>query len=399
MTSRASAPLVSVVMPAYNVAWCVRRAVDSVLAQTFAPRELIVVNDGSTDAHARRACGLRRRHQGHRSGESRHVRGPQRGNTAGPWHICCISRCGRLVASRQARAPDRADAATPRDRVLLDRGPGRGPGGALLNLWQCPGENANILETLFAENAAIAGGCSAVVVRKELLDRVGLFDECLRGFEDPDLWIRLAAVSGYACIDEALAVILRREKSVSRNLDEMRAAALRSMRKNRPLLPIATAGPLLARLPRRRLHRLREGRLPRRARRRSQRRHAARPRAVADRSRPALPRTAQGLPAGETRLTMPTLDELVLVLAHTRRARSRSLWRRLRYAGARQVALRLHADRTPDDRGGPLALPALPRLFAGETVAVRVPDHRLPGLRGRRRLRRLASCSSRPASA
>ena len=75
------------------------------------------------------------------------------------------------------------------------------------------------------------------MVRKDLLNRVGLFDEDLRGFEDPDLWMRLAAVSGYACIDETLGVILRREKSVSRNLDAMRQAALRSMRKNRTLLP------------------------------------------------------------------------------------------------------------------------------------------------------------------
>ena len=28
-------PLVSVVIPAYNAAWCIRRAVDSVLAQDF----------------------------------------------------------------------------------------------------------------------------------------------------------------------------------------------------------------------------------------------------------------------------------------------------------------------------------------------------------------------------
>mgnify|MGYP003694201959 CR=1 FL=1 len=94
-------------------------------------------------------------------------------------------------------------------------------------------------------------------------DRVGLFDESLRGFEDPDLWMRLAAVSGYACIDETLAVILRREQSVSRNLDSMRVAALRSMRKNRALLTaVAAARPLLAQLPCRRLYRLCQTRVP-----------------------------------------------------------------------------------------------------------------------------------------
>ena len=114
--------------------------------------------------------------------------------------------------------------------------------GRLLNLWRCPNGSTEILATLFAQNAAIAGGCSAVMARRDLLDRVGLFDESLRGFEDPDLWMRLAAVSGYACIDETLAVILRRKQSVSRNLDSMRVAALRSMRKNRALLPPGLRG-------------------------------------------------------------------------------------------------------------------------------------------------------------
>jgi hypothetical protein len=46
----------------------------------------------------------------------------------------------------------------------------------------------------------------------------------------------------YACIDDTLAVIPRREKSVSRNLDSMRVAALRSMGKNRALLPARLRG-------------------------------------------------------------------------------------------------------------------------------------------------------------
>ena len=41
---------VSVVIPAYNAAHCLRDAVDSALSQTCPPREVIVINDGSTDA-------------------------------------------------------------------------------------------------------------------------------------------------------------------------------------------------------------------------------------------------------------------------------------------------------------------------------------------------------------
>jgi cellulose synthase/poly-beta-1,6-N-acetylglucosamine synthase-like glycosyltransferase len=43
-------PALSVVMPVYNVERYLRRAVDSVLSQSFGDLELILVNDGSTDA-------------------------------------------------------------------------------------------------------------------------------------------------------------------------------------------------------------------------------------------------------------------------------------------------------------------------------------------------------------
>lgn len=44
-----SRPSVSVVLAVYNAAWCIRRALDAAVAQTHAPLELIVCDDGSTD--------------------------------------------------------------------------------------------------------------------------------------------------------------------------------------------------------------------------------------------------------------------------------------------------------------------------------------------------------------
>ncbi len=40
---------VVVLMPIYNVAWCLARAMDSILQQSYADFELLIINDGSTD--------------------------------------------------------------------------------------------------------------------------------------------------------------------------------------------------------------------------------------------------------------------------------------------------------------------------------------------------------------
>ena len=47
------APLISIIMPVYNAGVLLHTAVESVLRQSFADFELLLVDDGSTDGSAR----------------------------------------------------------------------------------------------------------------------------------------------------------------------------------------------------------------------------------------------------------------------------------------------------------------------------------------------------------
>lgn len=58
-TSNAGRPAVSVIMPTYNRAYVLRRAIDSVFAQDFRDWELVVVDNGSTDETQALLAGIR----------------------------------------------------------------------------------------------------------------------------------------------------------------------------------------------------------------------------------------------------------------------------------------------------------------------------------------------------
>ncbi|MCZ2291213.1 MAG: glycosyltransferase [Burkholderiales bacterium] len=232
-----AAPVVSVVIPAYNAAWCVRKAIDSALAQDFRAHQIIVVNDGSTDdtLAVLRSYGEAIRIVDQRNGGMSNARNAGLRAARGEFVAFLDSddwwlpgKLGRQVELLRAR---------PELGFCSCAARVEDPQGRLLNHWECPRWDGSFLVHLFGSSADVPGSCSAVLARRALVEQVGAFDESLRGAEDPDLWIRLAAVSEYACVPEPGVVILRRPGSVSRNLNAMRDSTLRMLRKNRHLLP------------------------------------------------------------------------------------------------------------------------------------------------------------------
>jgi glycosyltransferase involved in cell wall biosynthesis len=233
---------VSVVIPAYNAAWCVGRAIDSVLAQTFRDVELIVVNDGSTDGTA----GVLARY----ASQIRIVTKPNGGlssarnagiHAATGEYVAFLDaddwwlphKLERQVAWMDAHRETVFCSGTV--RVVNARAEATGE-------WRCAACTGSTLEAIFSRNGYVAGSGSAVLARRDALVAAGGFDERLRSLEDVDMWMRLAARGRYHCLEEPLAVVEKRPDSMSRHLDVMRDAAMHVMRKNRALLPADKRG-------------------------------------------------------------------------------------------------------------------------------------------------------------
>ena len=234
--------LVSVIIPAYNAAGWVRRAIDSALAQQYEAREVLVVDDGSTDATPDILASY---------GESIRVLRQANGGLSSARNLGVDNARGEFLAFLDADDYWSPEKLVRQVRCMNDD-PGLGfcstrtrvvaPDGQPLGHWDCPRREGSILHALFLRHASIAGSGSSVLARRHLFHQAGLFDTGLRSLEDIDMWMRLAAVSEYACIEEPLTVIVKSADSMSGNLDVMRDSALRVMHKNRQLLPAADQG-------------------------------------------------------------------------------------------------------------------------------------------------------------
>ncbi|HEX4611592.1 MAG TPA: glycosyltransferase [Urbifossiella sp.] len=187
-------PAVSVVMPVYDAARFLRRAVASLQAQTFADWELLAVDDASRDASAALLDTLAAA-----DARVRVTRHPTNRGPAAARNTALAAARGELVAYLDADDefyPDhlaRAAALRARAAVLLfrynlvDERPGPGRGGLTTH---DPAARLHAVET---ETIGVPLG---VVHRRDLLARAGGFDEALgrhRGRdEDGDLWRRFA---------------------------------------------------------------------------------------------------------------------------------------------------------------------------------------------------------------
>jgi FkbM family methyltransferase len=209
-------PVVSVVLPVYNCPRYVGQAVESILAQTCADFELIVVDDGSEDE----TPDVVRRFTDPRI---RLVTQANRG-LAG-----ALNRGIELARGRYIARQDQDDVSFP-ERVakqvaFLDAHPRCALVGTWAEIWRGdertdrvhahPSDNANLKFQLLLNNPFVH---SSVMIRRAALDRVGAYstDPGRQPPEDYELWSRVAREFEVANLPEVLHIYREVEGSISR---------------------------------------------------------------------------------------------------------------------------------------------------------------------------------------
>lgn len=214
--------LVSVVIPAWNAAGYIGDAVGSVVAQTYPHVEVIVVDDGSTDAIVEVLAPYRDR--------IRYIRQENRGLSAArnrgineakgeflafldaddKWAPGKLSRQVELLGAEaefglvHTGVWNWDDATGECCVAVFPRAPFRGEfvDGCYARLFVCDGLTV-----------------SSVMLRRRCLEEIGLFDESIRRptVQDYDLWFRMARRFKFGYIDEPLVYYRRHAGNASKN--------------------------------------------------------------------------------------------------------------------------------------------------------------------------------------
>ena len=231
-------PLVSVVIPTFNRRAMLLKAIDSVLHQTYSPIELIIVDDGSDDG-THEACAGRndltyvRMNRGKPQTENSRLPKSFGTNGVSATRNTGIRRCADRAAP-QHQAPDRRSAerrARAEFIALLDsddlwqptkieeqiRYFEKNPEAMICQteeIWIRKGKRVNAKNIHKKYSGDIFNRClprcivspSAVMFKKALLEKVGMFDETFPVCEDYELWLRVASQFPVGLLPDPLTI-------------------------------------------------------------------------------------------------------------------------------------------------------------------------------------------------
>ncbi|MEP9379961.1 glycosyltransferase [Aquabacter sp. CN5-332] len=229
----AERPLVSVVIPCYNQGQFLREAIESVLAQTWRPLEVVVVDDGSVDCTPEVMAlfpGITaiRQANGGLSAARNTGLNASRGAFVTFLDADDLLLPNALAAGMEAleKHPDWAFV-WGGYRMVDSR-------GLALGEPSVPGVASRHYDLLLSRNYIAMH--ATVLYRRDALDRFGGFDISLLSCEDYDLYLRIARESTIGFHPNVVACYRRHDSNMSRNPDLMLSCALEVLNRQKPYL-------------------------------------------------------------------------------------------------------------------------------------------------------------------
>jgi glycosyltransferase involved in cell wall biosynthesis len=195
---------VSVVIPTFNRARKVRRAISSVLSQTHNHYEIIVVDDGSSDGTGSSLApfGDRIEYRAH-SANAGVSAARNSGIKAARYPLVTFLDSDdywlpeKLAVQVRFHEENPDAVASQTDEIWIRRGRRVNPGR----------RHRKPSGDIFVPSLKLClVSASAVMIRRPLCDEVGLFDESLPACEDYDLWLRIACRHPIHLIERPLVV-------------------------------------------------------------------------------------------------------------------------------------------------------------------------------------------------
>jgi len=194
---------ITVIIPTFNRSTFIHEAVDSVLAQSYQEFELIIIDDGSTDATPE----ILSRYKGHVSVITTEHRGPSAARNRG-----IEAAQGEFISFL-----DSDDLWLPDKLKVQINFFHTNPGTFVCQTeesWVRNGARVNQKKIHKKYSGWIFEHClprcivspSAVMIHKTVFDKVGLFDESMPACEDYDLWLRISPLYSICLIDKPLII-------------------------------------------------------------------------------------------------------------------------------------------------------------------------------------------------
>lgn len=220
---------VSVVIPVYNGAKFIAKAIDSVLAQTYPVHELIVVNDGSKDDTAsvleRYADRVKVVHIPNGGVSNARNTGIKlaTGDVIAFLDADDVWRNEKLSKQMAALAEYPEVGFTFCNFLTLNRNLAKEvPHFEHLTTRLSLNFQQPLMRSPLAVliEANVVGTCSNVIIRRSVLDQVDLFNTNYRQAEDYDLWLRCSLVTKFLLQDECLLEKITHQDNLTNNYAE-----------------------------------------------------------------------------------------------------------------------------------------------------------------------------------